>query len=297
MGAGIIIGMGFPGETHGEPEELPPRHETGVLNAASLRVLPLATAELQEALTRARIQTLYQPVIRFRDRHPVGLEVLARLDHPARGLLDPDQFVPPMEDAGLSWALTEAVVARAFAEWGGDRLASLDLTLALNIPLDVLLIPEALARLDTARVKAGIAAHRLVLELTESRPVIRLPELHMIALRLRALGYGLAIDDAGPAVRDHSALLGLPFTMLKLDKEVVQDAPDDDAAHDFLVGAIAAARRAGLTVTAEGVESEAIWTHMQGLGVDLAQGFLISRPLPTAAVSAWRHDWCARARS
>jgi EAL domain-containing protein (putative c-di-GMP-specific phosphodiesterase class I) len=295
--------MDLPRARSSDPGMQPPGD--GGLLACALRpalptrrlIEPLAAAELHDALDRGRIETLCQPVVRFSDRHPVGLEVLARLDHPTRGTLDPAWFIPPMEQAGLGWKLTEAVISRAFADWGGTRLDALDLTLALNVPLDVLLLPEALSWMEAARTAAGIAARRLVIELTESLPVVRLSELRSAAHRLRGLGYGLAIDDVGPDIRDHSALLNLPFTLLKLDKDVVRDAGSDAAAHDFLAGAIADAAAAGLGVIAEGVEDEATWSHLRALGADFAQGFLVGRPLPAAAVAGWHRDWCARYQS
>jgi EAL domain-containing protein (putative c-di-GMP-specific phosphodiesterase class I) len=255
---------------------------------------PLLTSDLHEALSDARIQTLYQPIVRMADRRPVALEVLARLEHPAHGTLLPSRFIPPMEAAGLGWQLTAAVLLRAFDDWGGERLAALDLVLAFNFPLDVLLLPDALSHLDAVRMKAGIAAGRVVIELTESRPLAGLTELCQATRRLRALGYGIAIDDVGLDIRDHRALLDLHFTALKLDRKLVRDAHDDPASGEFLAHAIAAAGVAGMTVTAEGVEDEATWARMHALRVDHVQGYLVSRPLPAAAVLPWYREWCSR---
>ncbi len=252
----------------------------------------LPEAELRDALAGALIQALYQPIVRLADRRPMGLEVLARLEHPSHGTMSPGSFVPPMEDAGLGWPLTEAIMRRAFADWSGSRLELLDLTLALNLPLDVLLIPKALATLDRERAAAGIAAQRVVIELTESRPVDRLPEIRAATIYLRGLGYGLAIDDVGPQIRDHTPLLAMSFTSLKLDKDLVQQAPSDPATERFLLMAIASARQAGLKVVAEGVENQADWARMLALGVDFAQGFLVGHPLTAPEVLPWHRAWC-----
>ena len=221
----------------------------------------------------------------------MGLEALARLDHPLHGTLGPGFFVPPMENAGLSWPLTQAVMRRAFADWGEGRLEALDLTLALNLPLDVLLYPEALVRLDSERREAGIPAARVVIELTESRPISHLRELTGVTERLRAIGYGLAIDDVGPEIRDHSALMDLPFTMMKLDKRVVQDSLVCPDAWHFLDRAVLSARRAGMAVVAEGVEDSRTWEAMKDAGVELAQGFLFSRPMEARDVAEWCGAW------
>ena len=123
-------------------------------------------------------------------------------------------------------------------------------------------------------------AHRVVVELTESSPLPALTELAIVTRRLRALGYGIAIDDVGPELRDHRSLIDLNFTELKLDKALVRDARVDPDALGFLADAIKAAAGVGMTVTAEGVEDEATWERMRALGVDRAQGYLISRPVP-----------------
>jgi EAL domain-containing protein (putative c-di-GMP-specific phosphodiesterase class I) len=254
----------------------------------------LSLDELRDALFGARIQTRYQPIVGMQDSRPVGLEVLARLEHPVRGILQPDLFVPQIEEAGLAWPLTEAVVRRAFEDWGHGRLGDFGLTMALNFPLDVLLIPEALTWLEARRKEAELPADRLVIELTESRPVTEIGRLRHAIATLRGLGYGLAIDDVGPEIRDHQALLDLQFTALKLDKDLVRESPDSVTAAKFLTQTIAAARAANLTIVAEGVEDADIWNRMHALGVDQAQGFLVARPLPAAAVPLWHRDWCAR---
>ncbi len=252
---------------------------------------PVPLPELREALAAARIRTRFQPIVAVSDRAPVALEVLARLEHPIRGIVSPDLFVPQYEAAGLAWPMTDAVVRRAFAEWTDIGLDRFGMSIALNLPLDVLLIPEALRRLDQQRQEAGIPATSVTIELTESRPLSRLADLHIATARLRRIGYELAIDDVGPDVRDHRDLLALPFSVLKLDKDVVQDSLLCPQARHFVTTAITAARAAGMLVVAEGVSDEALWTHIAALGIDHAQGFLVGRPIPASSVSAWHADW------
>jgi EAL domain-containing protein (putative c-di-GMP-specific phosphodiesterase class I) len=252
--------------------------------------------ELTDALFQARIQTRYQPIVRMSDGHPVGLEVLARLELPKYGFLLPDRFVPQIEEVGLAWPLTQAVVTRAFADWGAGRLGSFGLTLAVNFSLDVLLIPEALAWMETRRRQAGLPAERIVIELTESRPVSELVRLRHAISTLRGIGYGLAIDDVGPQLRDHHSLLDLQFTSLKLDKELVTDSATKPDVLGFLTETIASARAANLTIVAEGVENPELWTRMRDLGVDQAQGYLIARPLLATTVPLWYHDWVSKKR-
>jgi EAL domain-containing protein (putative c-di-GMP-specific phosphodiesterase class I) len=249
--------------------------------------------ELREALGSGRIHARYQPIVRLSDRLPVGLEVLARLEHPRHGTVRPDLFVPKIEAAGLAWDLTRIMFDRACTDWAEGALPNLDLSLAINVPLDVLLMPAALEALEDRRAACGLSARNVVIELTESREVERVDEIAAAISRLRALGYGVAIDDVGPKIRDHRPLLDLPFTMLKLDKELVRDPAPTPASREFLAATIAAARRADLTVVAEGVETKEIWASMRQAGVDQAQGYLVARPLPARAVGPWHDDWCA----
>jgi EAL domain-containing protein (putative c-di-GMP-specific phosphodiesterase class I) len=250
--------------------------------------------ELREALGSGRIHARYQPIVRISDRRPVGLEVLARLEHPRHGTIRPDLFVPKIEAAGLAWDLTRIMFDRACTDWAAGMLAGFGLSLAVNVPLDVLLMPAALTALEERRAACGLPAGHVVIELTESREVERMGEIAAAVSRLRDLGYGVAIDDVGPKIRDHRPLLDLPFTMLKLDKELVRDPAPSAASRAFLADTIAAARRANLTVVAEGVESTEIWAGMARAGVDQAQGFLVARPLPARAVGPWHDDWCAK---
>jgi EAL domain-containing protein (putative c-di-GMP-specific phosphodiesterase class I) len=255
----------------------------------------LNLAELTAALHGAMIETRYQPIIRIADRHPVGMEALARLNHPVRGTLLPDRFVPQLEDAGLAAELTGLVSARAFADLAGPFLAGRELRMSVNFPLDVLLQPAALDRLEEQRIAAGLATDYIVIELTESRPVDDIPKLRRSLERLRGLGYGVAIDDVGPAVPRLAPLLELPFTSLKLDKELVQQVDDSAEIRAFLANTIVQAKARGLIVVAEGVETGAIWNRMRDLGADEIQGFLAARPLPVAAVPIWWDAWMGQA--
>ena len=240
------------------------------------------------------IETRYQPIVRLADRKPVAVEVLARMNHPIRGTLLPHLFVPQMEDAGLAPALTEAVTRRAFADMTNRSLLPYGLEIALNFPLDVLLVPQAMVLLDAQRRIAGIEAKQVIIELTESRPVEDVVGLRRAIERLRAAGYGVVIDDIQPEVPQLQALLELPFTGVKLDKDLVLLLADDAGLRNFILDIVDVAKSRGLTVTAEGVENLASWYRLAGLGVDMAQGFLIARPLLAVAVPVWLRRWSKR---
>ena len=251
------------------------------------------TLDLVDALAHSMIEARYQPVVRIADGACICLEALARLNHPTRGMFSPIDFVPRAEEAGLAGELTAAVASHAWAELAGPLLSHRDLTIALNLPLALVIAPDAMVRLGAQRDAAGIRPEQIVIELTESRPVSDLRGLQRSVMRLRREGYGVAIDDLGPAVPHYAALLEMPFTAVKLDIDVIRNMREK-AGSAFLFAAIAAAKANGLTIVAEGVEDRQTWDRLADLGVDEVQGFLVSRPLPAAALPVWLDAWPSR---
>lgn len=235
------------------------------------------------------IETRFQPIVRLADGQPCALEVLARLRHPEHGPMAAGAFVPQVETAGFGQQLAELVLARALDDLPHGFLDAERLSLSVNLPLDVFLCPRAAERLDRQRQAGGVAAARLLIELTESQPVDDLDELTTAMLRWRGAGYRLALDDVGPQTPLLDALLSLAFDTLKLDISVVREAGAGSA--QFIGGLVEAAHARGQDVVGEGVESWATWGRMRALGVDLAQGFLLSEPLEAAGVAPWLAAW------
>ena len=255
------------------------------------REAPFNLAELQAALDGGMISARYQPIVRMADRQVTALEVLARLDHPDQGTVLPDRFVPQIEDGGLAERLTELITERGLADLASPALRDRGLLITLNFPLDVILRPTAIDRLERQREAAGVAPEHVVLELTESRPVLDFAALRQVLDRVRGLGYRVAIDDVTPAVPGLTQLLELPFTSLKLDKDLVAVAGSDPGTLAFLRETTVRAHGSGMLVIAEGVETIETWRLMRSINVDGAQGYLLARPLPAAAVPVWLDAW------
>jgi EAL domain-containing protein (putative c-di-GMP-specific phosphodiesterase class I) len=257
---------------------------------------PLSAADIVEALEKGHIECRFQPIVQMADARPVGLEALARLYHPTRGTLGPDSFIPQIENAGLSMQLTEAVARDAMAAMGAAFLDYHDLFLTINMPLDVVLHPDTMRRIDANRATTGIPPERILVELTESRPVWDIPVLAAALERWRKAGYRVAIDDLGPSMVNQIELFDLPFNTVKLDKEVVLQSQVDRLAERYLQRTVANAQSRSLSIIAEGIEDEALWIRMRSMGVDQAQGFLVARALPAAALPIWLDAWSAYAR-
>jgi len=300
----IVLGPQAPGATLG-PHIEPPiitGGATGWLGEALARPQQprparLTADQIRPALLTADLDLRYQAIVHLEDRRPIGIEALARLHHPDGFTLPPADFVPQVEAAGDGWLLTQQVLARALADWGDHRLEELDLTLSLNVPLDVLVAPSLPEWLSTACQAAGVTPGRLILELTETQIVVNPAALHAPMQSLRRLGIGLAIDDIAPVTHDPQALLTLPFTTMKLDRHIVREAADCAGTRAFISRNIRDGQAAGMTIVAEGIEDATLWGHMRALGADYGQGFYIARPLPAAAVPLWLRDWQAKSAS
>jgi EAL domain-containing protein (putative c-di-GMP-specific phosphodiesterase class I) len=281
----------------------PPRNADTADDPRNLLLLPVGTErrdgtipvlnprDVAVAIGRGQIINRYQPIVGLRDRVPVAVETLARWEHPRYGTVAPDAFVPVAERADLAGFLTEHVTFRALAELAQDVLVPLQLGVTLNFPLNILLVPESLARLEAVGRAVAVTPQSIIIELTESRPVTDLGALRRAADRLISAGYRLALDDVGPDIRNHEALLTLPFAVVKLDKRIVRAAPRQPAARNFIARVVASARRRSVTVVAEGIEDQPTWDLMRELDVDHAQGFLASRPLPAPLLPVWAEVW------
>ena len=273
-----------------------PAPDAGLLGEALGSPPALARAGMDDAALRASLaegglDARLQPIVRVSDRAPAGFEILARLVDAESGTIGPGGFIPQAERAGMARAVTEAVAARAFAGVPAAVVREHGLFLSLNVPLDVLLLPEFLPALERRRAAAGLRASDLLLELTESQPVRDLGALAAAVERWRFAGYRLAIDDAGPEIMNHRALFRLPFDAVKFDMTLVRASGACERTLRYLRRTIGIGQRWGQTVIAEGVTDEATWERMRELGVDQVQGFMIGRPLPPRAVPFWLRDW------
>ncbi len=253
----------------------------------------LSADELREAVAGPMIELRYQPMVRMRDGRCFGLEALARLNHPRHGTLPPERFVPQAEHAGLAAQLTGTVTSRALTELAGPHLHDLGLSVALNFPLQSILLPDLAEWLDERREQTGLRAEQIVIELVETRPVEDFVALGRAIERLRSAGYGIAVDDLSPALAYQAALVHMPFTVLKFDIGVIRDLHEADK-QTFIARTVEAARVNGQLTIAEGVEDDETWHGLLELGVECVQGFLVSRPLPAKTLPLWLHAWAER---
>ena len=232
---------------------------------------------LGQAITRHELRLLYQPVVSLADERVIGVEALVRWERPGFGLLPPDEFIPIAEASALisavdCWVLQEA--CRRGAEWCGAGG-----TVAVNLSARTLEHDEIVSTLTESLVRSAISPHQLTLEVTETTLLSGTGNANRNLGRMRALGVKLSIDDFGTGYSSLSHLQRTDIDVLKIDRSFVSRM-DEDASSATIVNAIIAMGHAlGLTLVAEGVETETQAARLRQQGCDAAQGWLFGRPL------------------
>ena len=245
------------------------------------------SSELERALGAGELVVHYQPKADVASGAITGVEALVRWQHPARGLLSPDAFVPLAERNGLIRRLTLEVVRTGLAQQARWLAEGIDVPLAVNLSIANLLdtdLPRDLATLlDDMRVRPG----RLKLEITESYLVTDPTLIHSNIQELCAHGVGLALDDFGTGYSSLTHLRRLPIDEIKIDRSFIEDLETDSDDALIVQSTIDLAHSLNLTVVAEGVETELVWSKLRDFGCDQAQGFYLARPMPAQALTGW----------
>jgi diguanylate cyclase len=195
--------------------------------------------------------------------------------------------VPIAERIGLIGPMTDFVLSNALTECHRWQHAGHEMSVAVNLSARSLLDSDLVDRIDRALSTSGVSVSSLVLEITETSVMSDAEHAMQVLNRLSAMGVTLAIDDFGTGYSSLSYLKRLPVDEVKIDKSFVLNMQHD--ANDAVIvrSIIELARNLGLQVVAEGVESAAIWDALRDLDCDIAQGYLISRPLPASQFAMW----------
>jgi diguanylate cyclase len=230
--------------------------------------------------------------------HYVAAEALLRWNHPQRGPVSPAVFVPILEETGLIGPVGGWVLRRALADFADWQRAGLPLErVAVNVSASQLLDPEFADLVAETLRGTGLEGKNLEVELTEASLVTDFHRANDSLLRLRGLGVRIAVDDFGTGYSSLAYLNELVFDVLKIDRAFVVSVPAPKAMA-IVRAVIAVAESLGKEVVAEGIESEAQWSHLVALGCDYGQGYLFGKPLPRDEFAAFieRNDisWAAR---
>jgi EAL domain-containing protein (putative c-di-GMP-specific phosphodiesterase class I) len=223
-----------------------------------------------------------------------GVEALVRWDHPERGFIPPNEFVPIAERTGLIKPLSRYVLAAALRQCSAWRSDGLDLHVSVNLTIPDLLdlgLPGLIQRLLE---ETGVPPDRLELEITETTILADPFRVRQVLDGLNDLGLRLAIDDFGTGYSSLAYLKRLPVQTIKIDRSFVMAMCEDRNDAAIVRSTIELGQNLGLAVVAEGVETEEAWKALRRHGCTYAQGYLISRPAAADDLAALFEDRAAR---
>lgn len=242
--------------------------------------------ELDLAIARQEIEVLYQPKLHIDSNRIGSVEALVRWNHPARGYLRPDIFIPLAEESDRICDLTLFVLQRTIRDLSQWCENGLTISAAVNISARLVVSETFLAKAEALLQQSGLLSQRLIFEVTESAtitdPAAAIAALH----RFRDLGVSISIDDYGTGQSTLTYLKQLPLSELKIDRSFVQFAHRDQNDALLVRSTVNLAHELGLAVVAEGVEEEECLDFLREVGCDYAQGYLIAKPMSAKDIQA-----------
>jgi diguanylate cyclase (GGDEF)-like protein/PAS domain S-box-containing protein len=258
------------------------RYYTDDLNRDALQWLELKQ-ELHYALTSGQLELYYQPQYSIREKRITGAEALLRWNHPKRGLLLPDVFIPLAEETGLIIPIGNWVINTAIAEAQQWKEAyGAELRLSVNISARQFRYQELLVLLERVIEQSGFHPLNLELELTESLVMNNPEQANELLMRLKEKEFSLAMDDFGTGYSSLAYLRLFPFDMIKIDQSFIQELGSNQEAEAIVRAMLQLAKALKLRIVAEGVETQEQRQFLEDEGCDEIQGFWFSRPLRAA---------------
>ena len=252
--------------------------------------------EIQRGLENNEFVLFYQPKLDMANGKVLGLEALARWQHPSRGLLTPPAFLEYLDGVELERQFGEFVITQALAQIDFWNRAGFDWVISVNISGPHLLDAEFSDRLfQMLRQFPSVRPAQLELEILETIGVTDLDQFVRVLNRCRELGIRIALDDFGTGYSSLSRLRTLPIDVLKIDQSFVRGMLTDLSDFSIVKSVIGLAHAFSLEVIAEGVESDEHAVALLKLGCDYGQGYGFARPMPAEAVMDWLERWQQKA--
>lgn len=244
-------------------------------------------SELRQAIANNELVLHYQPKIDFNAAQVSGVEALVRWQHPVHGLMAPDTFIPLAEQTGLIKPLTKWVLKTALRQCEEWYRTGISLSMSINVSAISIQDPEFPGQMAKMLEDFDVSVSQVELEITETA-VMSEPVRAVECIRqLSALGFQIAIDDFGTGYSSMAYLKELLVAKIKIDKSFVKDMASNHNDAVIVRSTVELGHNLGLKVVAEGVEDQAAWDKLKGLGCDSAQGYYMSRPLPSVEFLGW----------
>ncbi|WP_238947731.1 EAL domain-containing protein [Caldimonas brevitalea] len=251
--------------------------------------------EISRALTADEFIPFFQPKVSVSTGLTQGVEALARWQHPRHGLLGPQAFIPHMQGTPLMARFTLSIIEQALRHLMVWTQAQPSLSLSLNLSADDLADPGFIGQLTELVTRYGASPASIIWEVTETMIMNSRSMANLARLGLK--GFGLSMDDYGIGYSSMQTLARSPFTEVKIDRMFVNGACDRRNRRAILTSSLDMGRRLEITTVAEGVETMEDWQLLSDLGCEVAQGYLIARPMPAAELLTWIPEHRARLRA
>jgi len=253
--------------------------------------------ELRGALEREEIVLYYQPQMTLSTGGIMAVEALIRWQHPQRGLIPPDEFIPFVQETGLIKPLTHYVLDRALRQCRTWMDQGRPMKVAVNLAMRNLLDADLPVDVADLLKLNGVSTNLLVLEITESAVICDPLRTEAVLARLARMGVRLSVDDFGTGYSSLTYLTRLPIHEIKIDRSFVTNMNSSADKEVVVRSTIDLARNLGKQVVAEGVETAGVLQRLEELGCHLVQGYYVSRPLPAEELDAWLAESASLSRT
>jgi len=247
--------------------------------------------DLREALEKDEFFLAYQPTINLSDMSPTGLEALIRWKHPVRGIVQPDDFIPLLEETGLIVEVGKWVLEEACSQGAAWRAAGYPIGMAVNVSGRQLDTDQLITDIEEALSDSGLEAQALTIEITETTLMRNAEETARRLKQIKTLGVRIAIDDFGTGYSSLAHLQRFPVDALKIDRSFVSQLQHNQEGETLIHTLVQLGKALSIETFAEGIEQQQELSLLQGEDCDNGQGFLFARPLDVAATEAFLQNW------
>jgi diguanylate cyclase (GGDEF)-like protein len=247
--------------------------------------------DLREALGRDEFFLAYQPTINLNDMRPTGVEALIRWKHPVRGVVQPDDFIPLLEETGLITEVGRWVLNEACAQGATWRAAGYPVAMAVNVSARQLDTDQLIADIEGALADSGLDPQALTIEITETALMRNAEETARLLTQVKQIGVRIAIDDFGTGYSSLAHLQRFPVDALKIDRSFISGLKHNQEGETLIHTLVQLGKALSIETFAEGIEQQQELSLLKDEDCDNGQGFLFARPLDVAATEAFLEDW------
>jgi len=268
-------------------------YETGMKDIVQNRME--LEMDLREALLKEEFFLAYQPTIDLSDMSPIGVEALIRWNHPARGVTQPDDFIPLLEASGLIVEIGRWVLEEACSQAAAWRGAGYPISIAVNVSARQLDSDQIATDIKDALLASGLEPGALTIEVTETTLMRNVEETAQRLVGIKELGVKIAIDDFGTGYSSLAHLQRFPVDALKIDRSFISGLRDNRESETLIHTLVQLGKALSIQTFAEGIEGPEELSLLKEEACDSGQGFLFARPLDVEGTEAFLRDWATEA--